>query len=43
MTNQMTSEEMIHELALVFQDLQKRMLGVLGEVNHLRSRALREV
>lgn len=41
--SRMTSEEMIHELALAFQELQKRMLTLLGEMNHLRSRALRKV
>lgn len=43
LTNRMTSEEMIHELALVFQELQTKVLGLLGEVNHLRNRALRKV
>ncbi len=43
MTNRMTSEEMIHELALVFQEQQKRMSSLLGEINHLRSRSLRKV
>jgi hypothetical protein len=43
MTNRMTSEEMIHELALVFQDLQKSMAALHGEISHLRSRALRKV
>ena len=42
-TNRMTSKEMIHELALLFQELQKWMSGVRGEINHLRSRALRKV
>ncbi len=43
MTNRMTSDEMIHDLALVFQELQRKLFSLLGEINHLKSRALRKV